>query len=259
MRLFSLILISFVFGGAAACGDDPGPGTDAGVQPGDAGEDSRIPDARPDAEPLPDMCPGGDCIVSDGSGCAEGEACYFLSAEEGAAAMPMCQPAGAGEDGAACMSYADCAGGYYCDLGTDGGQCRQICCGDSDELCPEGQSCQVRIVDGEGRPTGVGLCRASDSCDPLTQMGCSDGQGCYPNEGGTVCTRPVSGMGLLAGEACVSANDCAPGLTCAASAGAPSSCVPFCRLPEGEPDCPEGQVCGTLTGFTDFGVCVSGG
>jgi hypothetical protein len=143
-------------------------------------------------------------------------------------------------------------------LGVDGGQCRKICCGDSDALCPMGQTCQVRIVDDEGSPTGVGLCRTSDSCDPLTQSGCAAGQGCYPNDGGTVCTMPVSGMGLPLGEACVSANDCAPGLTCAAQAGAASSCVPFCRLPEGEPSCPEGLVCGTLTGFTDFGVCVSG-
>jgi len=258
-RMFLVLSLGAVL--LVGCGDDDtspmGDGSPMimeGGPPGDADSSPPMPDGSP---PMGNMCPPGPCDLATGSGCAAGEACYFLSPAEGEPSVPTCQPAGAGMDGATCATYGECASGYFCAASGASGVCRKLCCADNDAQCPSGQTCQVQITDADGMPTGVGLCRGSDSCDVLMQTGCAEGEGCYPTGTGTTCAAPTADAGGQ-GEVCTNANGCQPGLICAGSEGGENTCHQACRLPSGEPMCAEGLVCGMLTGITEFGICQAG-
>ena len=259
-RLYTVALLSaalFLMG----CGDDDSPpSTEGGVMLMEAGPtpEAGPPGPMPEAGPPPMMsgCPMGPCDVATGAGCMAGEACYFLSPAEGEPSVPICQPAGAGTDGATCASYGDCASGYFCAASGSSGVCRKMCCMNNDAQCPSGQTCQVQLVDAAGNPSGVGLCRGSDGCDVLAQTGCPEGEGCYPVGTGSTCAMPRPGAeGGGQGATCMTANGCNAGFICAGS-GDESTCSQACSLADGgEPSCADGFVCGMLTGITEFGIC----
>jgi hypothetical protein len=197
------------------------------------------------------LCPMGACdlLTQDGCDTAMGQGCYFAAMMAGGDPMPLCAPAGTAGDGMPCMNVNDCQEGFICD-GSDM-ICRHACCGGDSSACPFGQACMISIVDSMGRATGVGLCRASDTCDLLTQEGCMEPRGCYPSGDGVICIE--STMDLMENAACTAANDCAPGFACA---GMPSRCHAFCRLGGGMPACRMGQTCTGLSGAPAMvGVC----
>lgn len=253
----------------AGCGDDGGR-PDTGVA--DSAVDSTAPDtAIPDGgvpdgtvadtgtpdsttadtgTPPTGMCPVGDCDLLTNAGCEAGSACYFASPMMGAPAAPTCAMAGTGGDGADCTGIQDCQEGFVCDNGA--GVCRHYCCGGSDTGCPTGQSCLVSIVDDMMMPTGVGICRISDTCDLLAQTGCPDGQACYPGGGdGTVLC--VDAGAAASGAACSFANDCVPGAVCLAT----DVCASLCNITD-MTGCADGETCNGLTGAPEgVGVCVT--
>lgn len=104
--------------------------------------------------------------------------------------------------------------------------------------CGEDQTCE----DGECAPlrTEPGLCAfgATPNCD-LVLQDCPADQGCYEGRdasGNAMTFCGPSGM-AAAGEACVAANDCAPGLVCLLS----RVCARYC-CPDADA-CPAGEVC----------------
>jgi hypothetical protein len=244
-----LVAVATVVG----CGDDDRSGIDSGPVMIDSGP--RIDTGpRPDTGPLPDtgprdsggtgMCPAGMCDLLTGSGCMAGQACYFLAMAAGSPAMPVCDTAGTGGDGAACTDYRDCQEGFFCDSGAM--ICRHYCCMGSDTGCPTGQECAVSIVDDMGMDTGVGICSLSDTCDPAAQTGCPDGQGCYTRgaDGSVICIGSL--MNLGEGEACgMATNNCAPGFACFGVGGEPAVCHKYCNATE-MTGCADGQTCGSL-------------
>jgi len=222
--------------GPRDAGFDAGP-RDAGF---DAGRDSG---PRVDSGPVTGMCPMGVCDLLTGSGCMAAEGCYFLAAAAGTPAMPTCDTAGTGGDGATCTSYGDCQEGFFCD--TSASVCRHYCCMGSDTGCPTGQTCAVRFVDDMGMDTGVGYCAVRHTCDPATQTGCAAGQGCYTqgSDGSVICIGSL--MNSTEAATCGASNDCAPGLQCFGGGGGATRCHKFCNA-TAMTGCASGQTCSSL-------------
>jgi len=175
-------------------------------------------------------------------------------------ASPMCQPAGTGTSGTACMNYSECAEGFTCiqnPSGT-GGKCQHFCCGTPGSGCPTGQSCDVQIIDEMGNPTGVGYCKLPDVCDPTMMMsGCGAGEGCYIGmDGGGTCI--ASTRNLTEGMTCTAANDCAPGLACYSVGTGGPQCYKYCDGMAMPSQCATGQTCNSLglTVLPNLGICI---
>lgn len=209
----------------------------------DDGKEAPSGDAGMDSGPVVLSCGEGECDFVEQTGCGAEEGCYFLLPQDSDVPEALCEPAGTGVDGDSCTDYGDCAGGHHCLDGV----CRQLCCTDGVGMCPSGQRCTVALSG-----SGVAVCAVPDQCSPLDgEAGCGAGQGCYPisDEGFVMCSSPGA---LLEGAACTYADSCAPGLVCS-DQGNGASCHRACTL--GGDDCAAAQICSSLAGFEDFGIC----
>ncbi|MEM6996050.1 MAG: ribulose phosphate epimerase [Myxococcota bacterium] len=107
-------------------------------------------------------------------------------------------------------------------------------------------------------------------CDPLLQD-CSEGNACYPEAVGFICSPDASGPDLgVYGDPCAFLNACDAGLWCSAAENVPgcsdaACCNAFCDVAEGDTACPDmagGQMClpfwakgESPPGEEDYGVC----
>ncbi len=147
-----------------------GAGTCAAAAP--LGEEcATVADCGPRAAACVAVDPlaGGRCASPcrpEAGGCGPGEACVAV---EPGAALGVCLPVGALEDGAPCAAGRECASGR-CD-----GHCRRACAADAD--CADGTFC----VDAARDPAA-----ADRRCAPA----CADAADCPP---GVPCRRRVAG------------------------------------------------------------------
>jgi len=110
------------------------------------------------------------------------------------------------------------------------------------------------------------LCLAT--CDPLLQD-CPEGQACYPETNGFICSPDASGeMGAI-GDPCEYINVCDPGGWCANAevvpdcVGSGGCCAAFCDVTEPDAGCPAMTECVAWweegeapPGEEDIGVCI---
>jgi hypothetical protein len=223
------------------------------------GADASIVDARRndtaaahgDSSFAIDLPPTGNCEPFTNLGCGAGEKCTALQQSDGTLAWG-CDAVGSKGEGDACSQVMvssgaatvqiddDCADGLAC-FSTQVGaspSCHRMCKSDGTQVCPNAEVCSL-VAPGIAP---VEFCRATGSCSPITQTGCSAGQACYWSSSGALCAAVGSGP---VGEPCVNANDCVPGATCVALSS--SRCVVFCST-EGTPGCPSGETCAALSG-----------
>lgn len=256
MRNYALIVASMLVL-AFGCGDDGGrtetdagpismtdggPGTDGGGAPVDGGG-AAVDGGGGTIDPST-MCPAGACDLLNGTGCAEGEGCYF-GAMSGGTPAPICVPAGAGVDGAACTNINDCAPGLTC----ADGACRHVCCGTNDSNCPAATGCTPLRIDGS-EVMNFGACLPNMECDLFDQSGCEEGEGCYPVPGGAGCLTPADPP-VAVGGACEAGNECAPGAVCVGG-----TCATICNREADPSTCPEMAMCQGVTNFPEnVGFC----
>ncbi len=218
-----------------------------------------------------DSCDAGHCYqVRQGSGavtqCLAG-ACDVVAQDCAAAGTKCaygvdggrdCYPDGTLDVGAACGGAvtADCKKGLTCvngplDDGGTGLACAAFCRSDGD--CSGGRRCYINLD--VGGPELPMVCAAPPpSCDLFAQTCTASGDGCYPTTNGPEC-YPAGSVGV--DGTCIYANDCAPRMTCAKKSGVSggTTCHLLCATDGGQPYCPDGGVCGTLTGLNGLGAC----
>ena len=195
-----------------------------------------------------DCPPGEKCNAwaNDGGNAWNATRCFPLDRDPDAVGEP-CTVEGSGVSG-----IDSCDVGSICwdvDLETNQGRCMPYCSGsESTPVCDDpNRWCWITESD------VLSLC--VPYCDPLNPTLCSEGQGCYPDEGHFVCAPDVSGKGGGPFEPCRFANACDPGLGCI-----DDSCTPYCDL--SAPDCPLRATCvpffaeGMMPpGYEDVGFC----
>lgn len=158
-------------------------------------------------------------------------------------------------DGASCTAGVECAPGFDCVAGSEGGVCRRYCCGGT---CAANRSqnggdtfCDVQKLHGSGIKAPV--CMPIKACTLFTQGECKDTETCaiVAEDGSTGC---VANGSARAGESC-DQEHCNVGLTCLGQPGS-RRCYQLCRT-KGSPACGPTQVCQTSTIFNDptIGVC----
>ena len=112
------------------------------------------------------------------------------------------------------------------------GECVPLCTGSpEDQQCPEDRLCTV-ANDGI-----LHLCLPS--CDPLDPQ-CDEGEGCFPIDGGHVCS-PDPGGGVGPGSSCEDIAICPAGLMCIAGDFYPGCESLGCCSPLCDPSTPEGE------------------
>lgn len=172
-------------------------------------------------------CPRGEkCVpwASDGGNTWNATRCSPVATD----------PVGVGEpctlEGSPYSGIDDCAAGSLCwNTPADSlmGECVAQCGGS--EVAPEcgdGLGCLVS--------NGGVLSVCTATCDPLAPN-CSDGMVCAPSGLALLCVPLADAPGGQHGDACVSINECAPGLFCAysdnvAGCDADGCCTEFCDL-----------------------------
>jgi len=169
--------------------------------------------------------------------------------------LPVCYDAAASAGGAnyaQCGTQGECPVGGSCFNDGAGGTVCYPFCSPTHPICPDNGICAYGI---QGGPTDLMLCTAADDCDGVDNTGCDSGEGCYVvTATGNLCLTPGT---AVAGEACNSLNDCAPGFACMGST-APGSCMPLCHLADGDADCDPGETCTNIQ-HAVYGGCQSGG
>lgn len=117
--------------------------------------------ARVCVPPDPDPCQGD-------ADCPEGEVCTLQADREGAALVPVCQPAGEGGDlGDSCQVNQDCAAGICLD-----GFCATLCRG-GEECSQEGQRCEETSWSQGDLSGDFNLCRTLPEMECLTNEDCA--------------------------------------------------------------------------------------
>lgn len=231
--LGSLFVFSFAAAGCGGGGTETNP-FDAGA---DGGPEIILDGGGAVAQPPdgPAACPGA-CNYQTNAGCQPNETCFpFVS---GNTSTPGCAPAGAGANGAACATVADCGPGFLC-TSAQNGVCRKLCCGgdwtgcaDPNERCA--QKLSVKDPNGASVATDAMLCVPANNCDALQPASCPvPGKTCQiiDGTGATLCVNEGTGD---QGEAC----PCKGGFVCVAKA-----CRRLCKAVEGggEPYCQDGE------------------
>ena len=264
--------------------DDGEPDTLSGSSTGEPDDSDTEPDGEDtadcsfigcDTDSSDTIEPACDLWAQD---CPIGEKCMPWANDGGPAWNDArCTPLDSqpGQPGDACTVEGSGVSGIdSCDIGSmcwnvdeeNNGVCQSLCQGtQNDPLCDNPAEACVPFNDG-----ALPLC--VPQCDPL--LGCPDGEGCYPADGGFVCIPDASGPDLGGyGDACEYVNACDPGLLCANPAvvpgcvGSGGCCTNYCDLSEAEPaaDCggvSEGQECISAfaegkvqPGLEDTGIC----
>lgn len=295
---------------ASGCDSDNGLEGQAGGTSGQEPQttsDSDDPPVTPDDDDEPGPAGGSSSGGPDEPGSSDTEDCSFIGCETdgidtiepacdlwaqdcpvGEKCMPWANDGGfvwndarctpidsaPGQPGDACtVEGSGVTGIDSCDIGSmcwnvdedNNGVCQSLCQGTQNSpLCDNPAEACVPFNDG-----ALPLC--VPQCDPL--LGCPDGEGCYPADGGFVCVPDASGPDLGGyGDACEFVNACDPGLLCANPAVVPGCvssgcCTNYCDLSEEEAsaDCggvSEGQECISafpegmlLPGLEDTGIC----
>jgi hypothetical protein len=250
-----------------ACGDAMAQlpsvenGGDAGLEAsgGDAGDAASVPEAGPTDS-------GGR---RDAAPAAFG--CQVRRAGSGRAAS--CEPSGAGEANAPCVSSADCAPGHACVGDAKAALCRPYCCNGSEggdgsdrdsgaSSCGQGDYCAVRPLRDDSdsaEPLSVPVCVPAEKCllsepypcPPSGVCTCPEGTACtvVRNDGTTGCLEP--GVGVQ-GEPCSSSGRCAAGHLCSRGI---DRCLKLCVTTASKP-CGSGA-CQSGGGLPEnWGVCV---
>ena len=167
-------------------------------------------------------------------------------------------------EGSGASGLDSCERGSICwnvDPKTLSGSCMPYCTGSNNAPTCEDPERWCHIAS----ETVVPLCLPY--CDPLTPVLCSEGRGCYPDDGHFTCSPDVSGDGGGPLEPCTVSNGCDPGSFCvsariigACGVGVENCCSPYCDL--GAPACPQGTTCvpffdegQTPVGYHDVGFC----
>jgi len=160
--------------------------------------------------------------------------------------------------GPTCVTACDCTPGLSCQAG----HCEMLrepvyCC--SGNFCPPEASCQTL----EGRLEVCAVAECTSACDCSPGMRCEGGS-CVvgdsplfccnsgPCPAGAACETPSQRQLTCESDSCVSACDCAAGLSCDNGTCVSANPAVFCCT---EGLCPAGQVCETPAGQRD--VCVS--
>jgi hypothetical protein len=171
----------------------------------------------------------GSCDPLTNSGCGSGQKCTALQSN-GQLALG-CDAVGSKKEGDTCSQTTDngvqtgddCASGLAC-FATQAGSatCHRMCTPTgTGNVCPSTEICSLAAP---GLDT-IEFCRATTTCAPLTQTGCTSTQACYFSSTGAICAQEGSGK---PGDACANANDCAKGSTCIV--GASAICSSFCSV-----------------------------
>lgn len=213
---------------ALACGGGGTNALDGGVDAEIDGAADAQMDAQVDAPPFVASCAPEDGCDPVAQECPENEGCYPTT--EGALA---CRPRGVASAGTSCVRDVDCRPGLFCD---EAEVCARFCCPASTGGCLPGDVC----VGFEGVLHGA--CRPG--CDATTQLGCAEGEACYPTDarGTAACLEAGASP---ADAACVRANDCASGLACLSVEDADPRCI---RLCQNDDDCDGDTRCVSLGG-----------
>lgn len=233
--------------------------------------DSNDPDDATNTSPTEPMETDGNdecgwgmqCGLMSGDSCGQGEVCRLIDTDDNQRPDgTFCVPAGDGEAGAPCTSVCgpwgaldSCGDGLVCDvLPSFNADLRPTCA----EYCEGSTPCNgVCFYFGAGplRGAGRGLCRWS--CDPLTNMGCVQGQVCYAEFDGTVCGVEYVGPSTE-GELCTDNGECADGQLCYPDSEGAPRCHVLCDYQDG----PVTSMCDDCTPIwdvgpfvTNFGVC----
>jgi len=243
----------------AACGSSsrPGKASDAGEDGGgtmDAGSSGfiRRRDAQVtsgDAIPSCDRfaqnsCSAGtECRIVIRRSADAGQFTIYSGCVEGVAARKLGDPCDSfgGQTtqykaaGLTDEVYVDpCGEGQYCamDPKVRGHNSCQLSCesgrfqGENTTPCPSAnQYCALGVANATPLEE---VCRDADACDPVNQVGCASGFGCYLRLGDTgtsvltVC-QPTADMPIADGELCMYVNDCTPGSSCFGPTRTPQS------------------------------------
>ncbi|MCA9708942.1 MAG: ribulose phosphate epimerase [Myxococcales bacterium] len=276
--------------GDTGANNDDGPSNDDGSTTSDTVDPTNpMPTSGPEptgggSEGSGDTTEGPSSFIMnpDGSGginecdvwtqdCPEGEKCMPWANDGGSSwNATRCSPVepNPGEPGDECtvegsgVSGIDsCAVSSMCwdvDGETNVGTCVPFCSGSEDapECDDPDNACSITNE-------GV-LILCLPTCDPLLQD-CVEGQACYPEENGWICSPDASGEGGNVGDPCQYINVCNVGTGCfdeslwpGGCGGTGGCCIPFCDL--SGPDCPMDTECQAVfedpnPGDEDFGVC----
>ena len=219
------------------------------------GEATKCQPASPHLEPICTPDPGIDCDPVCQSRCDCGR-CTLSGAKL------TCVPAGTKKRGDVCTPGADdCEPGNVCLTDCDPviGRCYRFCGKGSirhNELCDDGQDCDVPVNDMNQVATDLVVCPAPiKTCNPAGNgTDCGNASlGCYLDGNGVATVCECKGK-KQPGDACSVFNSCVPGYRCVAiasvNAGAPT-CLKTCSLGGG--DCPSGT-CSSIGG-SPFGFC----
>ena len=211
-------------------------------------------------------CPAGEkCMpwANDGGGSWNATRCSPISDAPG-------QPGDdCTVDGSGVSGLDDCDISAMCwdvDVETNIGTCVAFCAGSPENpLCEDSGTACSTSNDGV-----LNLCLPL--CDPLIQD-CAEGNACYPEPVGFICSPDASGDAGMYGDACEFLNVCDPGLFCADAgsvpdcAGAAGCCSEFCDVSQGDDSQCQGQAGGQTCiafwpegdappGQEDYGLCV---
>jgi hypothetical protein len=252
-------------------GNEEGPmGSSGGSEDGedtDDGPSSFIAD--PDGGGISNEC---DIWTQD---CPEGEKCMPWANDGGSSwNATRCSPINdnPGQPGDECTvegggvsGLDDCDVASMCwdvDPETNLGVCVGFCEGSEDApLCSNPDDACSITNDGV-------LILCLPTCDPLLQD-CADGQACYPESNGFICSPDASGEMGVYGDPCEYINVCDPGFWCANARSVPNCvgaigcCASYCDVTEPDPFCEPDTECtiwheeGTAPpGEEDIGVCI---
>jgi len=248
MKLFFHVsLIAVLPLALAACGDSGGgDDVDSGISIIDSSTRDRTIDSstnNPDSSTT--------CDPVSNNGCGAPQKCSL-----GPTDMFICQPAGAGMQGAACGTGTTddgCAIGFVC-LSTN--KCARYC--NAGSTCPmEGASmtaCNIQLQNAAMQAIpGATVCGAFTSCDVLAQDCPTATDGCFLTQSGPQCGPPGT---VADGQTCTNANSCMKGSVCLNLNMAGNKCHHICRLGGGAPACTTGT-CTMVNGLPAMtGLCI---
>jgi len=253
--------------GNETMGDGP-VGTSGGAEDSTGGDDMSFienPDgggAMNECDVWTQDCPEGEkCMpwANDGGGSWNATRCSPLNANPGQPGDE-CEVEGSGVSGLDTCDLASMC--WDVDGETNTGTCVPFCEGSADNpLCSDpDEGCSITN-------DGV-LILCLPTCDPLLQD-CAEGQACYPEPAGFICSPDASGEMGIFGDPCEFLNVCDPGFWCANAdtvpgcAGAVGCCASYCDTSDPMPSCEPGTECVTWheegtapPGEEDIGVCI---